>query len=118
MAEIQIDQHKYIEADHTYDRAAAIQDVMIGNADSVLGKTALIKGASDLYAKHFALIAEHSGDVAKAFAILEQVPKDGKEGVSRNRASTFLLGITKAGPIAESPPASPWPCTVESVPAP
>ena len=82
LAEIQIDQHKYIEADRTYDRAAAIQDVMIGNADSVLGKTALIKGASDLYAKHFALIAEHSGNVAKAFAILEQV---------RGRVMTDLL---------------------------
>jgi tetratricopeptide (TPR) repeat protein len=82
LAEIQIDQHKYTEADRTYDRAAAIQDVMIGNADSVLGKTALIKGASDLYAKHFALIAEHSGNVAKAFAILEQV---------RGRVMTDLL---------------------------
>jgi CHAT domain-containing protein len=82
LAEIQIDQHKYIEADHTYDRAAAIQDLMIGNADSVLGKTALIKGASDLYAKHFALIAEHSGNVAKAFVILEQV---------RGRVMTDLL---------------------------
>ena len=82
LAEIQIDEHKYTEADRTYDRAAAIQDVMIGNADSVLGKTALIKGASDLYAKHFALIAEHSGNVAKAFAILEQV---------RGRVMTDLL---------------------------
>ena len=92
LAEIQIDQHKYIEADHTYDRAAAIQDVMIGNADSVLGKTALIKGASDLYAKHFALIAEHSGDVAKAFAILEQV---------RGRVMTdLLMSGAKASPEA------------------
>jgi CHAT domain-containing protein len=82
LAEIQIDQHKYIEADHTYDRAAAIQDVMIGNADSVLGKTALIKGASDLYAKHFALIAEHTGNVPKAFAVLEQ---------ARGRVMTDLL---------------------------
>ncbi len=82
LAEIQIDQHKYAEADRTYDRAAAIQDVMIGNADSELGKTALIKGASDLYAKHFALIAEHSGNAAKAFAILEQV---------RGRVMTDLL---------------------------
>ena len=82
LAEIQIDQHKYTEADHTYDRAAAIQDMMIGNADSELGKTALIKGASDLYAKHFALIAEHGDDAAKAFAILEQV---------RGRVMTDLL---------------------------
>lgn len=82
LAEIQVDQHKYTEADRTYDRAAAIQDMMIGNADSELGKTALIKGASDLYAKHFALIAEHGDDTAKAFAILEQV---------RGRVMTDLL---------------------------
>src|SRR5271165_3822425 len=43
-------------------------------------------------------------------------PKDGKEGVSRNRTSTFLLGITKAGLTAESQPVSPSPCTAESAP--
>lgn len=92
LAQIQIAQHKYVEADQTYDRAAAIQDVMIGNADSVLGKTALIKGAGDLYAKHFALIAEHSGDVAKAFGILEQ---------ARGRVMTdLLMSGAKASPEA------------------
>ena len=92
LAQIQIAQRKYVEADQTYDRAAAIQDVMIGNADSVLGKTALIKGAGDLYAKHFALIAEHSGDVAKAFAVLEQ---------ARGRVMTdLLMSGAKASPEA------------------
>lgn len=82
LAQVQISQQKYDEADHTYDRAAAIQDMMIGNADSALGKTALVKGASDLYAKHFALVAEHIGDAAKAFAVVEQV---------RGRVMTDLL---------------------------
>lgn len=82
LAEAQIGEHKYAEADHTYDRAAIIQDVMIGNADSTLGKTALIKAASDFYAKHFALVAEHIGDTEKAFAIIEQV---------RGRVMTDLL---------------------------
>jgi len=82
LAQVQIAQHKYVAADQTYDRAAAIQDLMIGNTDSVLGKTALVKGAGDLYAKHFALNAEHSGDVAKAFTILEQ---------ARGRVMTDLL---------------------------
>jgi hypothetical protein len=45
-------------------------------------------------------------------------PKDGNEGVSRNRTSTFLLGITKDALTAESPPASPWLCTEELAPAP
>ena len=82
LAQIQISQKKYTEADETYDRAAAIQDVMIGNADSALGKTALIKGAGDLYAKHFGLIAEHGGDPAKAFTVVEQ---------ARGRVMTDLL---------------------------
>ena len=82
LAEVQISQHKYTEADSTYERAAVIQDMMIGNADSTLGKTALIKAASDLYAKHFALVAEHIGDTEKAFAIIEQV---------RGRVMTDLL---------------------------
>ena len=82
LAQVQISQHKYAEADLTYDRAATIQDMMIGNAESTLGKTALIKASSDLYAKHFALVAEYLGDTEKAFAIIEQV---------RGRVMTDLL---------------------------
>jgi len=82
LAQVQISQQKYTEADQTFSRAAAIQDMMIGNADSALGKTALVKGASDLYAKHFALIAEHLDDAAKAFSVVEQV---------RGRVMTDLL---------------------------
>ncbi len=82
LAQVQISEHKYSEADRTYDRAAMIQDMMIGNAESTLGKTALIKAASDLYAKHFALVAEHLDDTEKAFAIIEQV---------RGRVMTDLL---------------------------
>ena len=82
LAEVQISQHEYAEADHTYDRAATIEDMMIGNADSTLGKTALVKAASDLYAKHFALVAEHIPDTEKAFALIEQV---------RGRVMTDLL---------------------------
>ena len=72
LAQVQISEGRYAEADRTYDRAAAIQDMMIGNANSVLGKTALIKGASDLYATHFALVAQHTQGAPKAFAVLEQ----------------------------------------------
>src|SRR5439155_6127011 len=82
LAQVQISAEKYAEADRTYDRAAIIQDMMIGNADTTLGKTALIKAASDLYAKHFALVAEHLGNTEKAFAIIEQV---------RGRVMTDLL---------------------------
>ncbi len=82
LAQIQVSRKEYVEADETYDRASTIQDVMIGNADSALGKTALIKGVGDLYEKHFGLIAEHGGDPAKAFTVVER---------ARGRVMTDLL---------------------------
>jgi CHAT domain-containing protein/cation transport regulator ChaC len=82
LAQIQVSRKEYGEADRTYDRAATIQDVMIGNTDSALGKTALIKGVGDLYEKHFGLIAEHGGDPTKAFSVVEQ---------ARGRVMTDLL---------------------------
>src|SRR6266404_3250111 len=82
LAQIQVSRKEYEEADQTYDRAATIQDVMIGNSDSALGKTALIKGVGDLYEKHFGLIAEHGGDPAKAFTVVER---------ARGRVMTDLL---------------------------
>lgn len=82
LAQVQVSRKEYSEADQTYDRAATIQDVLIGNANSAIGKTALIKGVGDLYEKHFGLIAEHGGDPAKAFAVVEQ---------ARGRVMTDLL---------------------------
>ena len=93
---MQISEHKYKEADQTYDRAAIIQDVMIGNADSTLGKTALIKAASDLYAKHFALVAEHIGDTKKAFAIVEQVRGRQMKRFSTSPPATKSSGLSMA----------------------
>ncbi|MBV9036574.1 MAG: hypothetical protein JO182_18945, partial [Acidobacteriaceae bacterium] len=63
---------KYEESDQAFDRAALVQDAMIGNADSILRKTALITGASNIYSNHFALVAEHIHDTAKAYNIAEQ----------------------------------------------
>ena len=45
---------------------------MIGRADSVLTKTALISGASDLYSNHFSLLAEHFHDVSAAYTAVEK----------------------------------------------
>jgi CHAT domain-containing protein len=82
LAQVQISGKHYHEADNTYDRAAAIQDMMIGNANSALGKTALVNGASGLYAKHFALLADYLDNPAKAFLVIEQ---------ARGRVMTDLL---------------------------
>ena len=55
------------------DRASTFVDALIGNYSSVLQKTAIIKASSDLYSRHFALIADHLSDPAKAYSIIEQV---------------------------------------------
>ena len=82
LARIQTRQRKYAEADRTYDRAGMVQDIMVGNADTVLGKTALINNVSDLYAAHFALLTDHGRNTAKAFSVVEQ---------ARGRVFTDLL---------------------------
>ena len=50
VAELQVRQGKYVDADRTFDRAAAFIDTGLANASSVLEKNALIKPSSDLYA--------------------------------------------------------------------
>ena len=91
LAEIEIRQGAYSEADRAYDRAAAFVDSSIGDLSGVLDKTALIKASSELYSQHFCLVAQHFNDPAKAFSIIEQV---------RGRVTTDLLmagSITPAG---------------------
>ena len=85
---LDIKQGKYHEADAIFDRAAAFVDALIGNYSSVLQKTAIIKASSDLYAQHFALVADQLNDPAKAYSIVEQV---------RGRVTTDLL---TAGAVA------------------
>jgi CHAT domain-containing protein len=88
IAELDVSQGKYTEADRVYDRAAAFIDSLIGNYSTVLEKTALITASSELYSQHFALVAERFNDVPKAYHIVEQV---------RGRATTDLL---MAGSVA------------------
>ena len=88
VANIDIDQGKYQDADLVFDRAEAFVDALIGNYSSVLEKTAIIRSSGELYAQHFALVAERLTNPAKAFAIIEQV---------RGRVMTDLL---TAGAVA------------------
>ena len=82
VAEVEIKQGAYSEADRAYDRAAAFVDSSVANLSGVLDKTALIKASSELYVQHFCLIAQHFNNPAKAFSIIEQV---------RGRITTDLL---------------------------
>ncbi len=82
LAQLQVLQGEYAKADQTYQKASAFVDSGLANAPSVLEKTALIKASGDLFPEHFALVASHLNDSAKAYAIIEQV---------RGRVTTDLL---------------------------
>ena len=92
LAQVLIAQGKYSQASTLYDRAASLQDTLIGRADSMIAKTALITGADQLYEHHFALIADHFNDTGAAFKVVEQ---------GRGRALVDLL-ISGASISAES----------------
>ena len=82
LAELQVSQGKYPDANATYDRASDILDVMIGNVKSANAKVGLITSMSSIYTEHFALLADHLNDTAKAFSVLEH---------ARGRVTTDLL---------------------------
>jgi len=73
VAELQIARGQYADADRVYDRPEAFVDSMIGKATTVLEKTAVITASSQIYSKHFSLVADHFGDRKKAYSIIEHV---------------------------------------------
>ncbi|HZT36092.1 MAG TPA: hypothetical protein VFA15_09235, partial [Nitrososphaera sp.] len=82
LAQVLITQKKYADARAVYEKAETLQDSLIGKADTLIVKTALITGAGQLYAHHFALLADHFNDVDAAYNVVE----DG-----RGRAMVDLL---------------------------
>ena len=97
LARLQASLGKYREATQTYDRASDVLDAMIGNVRSAAGKIGLINAMSSVYAEHFALVAEHLNDTAKAFYVLEH---------ARGRVTTELL-------MSGKPPESPEELEIE-----
>ena len=89
LAELQVAQGRYSEADRVYDRAEAFLDSMIGNVSTALEKTAVITASSQIYSQHFALIAERFNNPQKAYAIIEQV---------RGRVAADLLAAGSVAP--------------------
>ena len=70
---------------------------MIGNVRSAAGKIGMINAMSSVYAEHFALVADHLNDTAKAFSVLEH---------ARGRVTTELL-------MSGKPPESPEELEIE-----
>ena len=97
LAQLQATQGKYRDASQTYDRASDVLDAMIGNVRSAAGKIGLISAMSSIYAEHFALVADHLNDTAKAFSVLEH---------ARGRVTTELL-------MSGKPPESPEELEIE-----
>jgi CHAT domain-containing protein len=82
LAQLQASQGEYSEASQTYDRASDVLDAMIGNVRSAAGKIGLVNAMSSVYVDHFALVADHLNDPAKAFSVVEH---------ARGRVTTELL---------------------------
>src|SRR6266446_1126586 len=97
LAQLQVSQGKYRDASATYDRASDILDAMTGNVTSAHGKIGLITARSVVYTEHFALVADHLNDTAKAFSVLEH---------ARGRVTTDLL-------MSGRPPDSPEELEIE-----
>jgi CHAT domain-containing protein len=73
LAQIQVAEGRFTDADRVYDRAEAFIDSLVGNVSTALEKTAVITASSQIYAEHFALAAGKFKDPAQAYAIIEQV---------------------------------------------
>jgi CHAT domain-containing protein len=73
LAELHVARREYAAADATYDRAEAFIDALIGRVSTVLEKTAIIRASSDIFARHFALVADHLSNPMKAYNIIETV---------------------------------------------
>lgn len=72
LAQVLIAQKKYADARAVYEKAETLQDSLVGKADTLISKTALITGAGQLYAHHFALLADHFNDVDAAYNVVEE----------------------------------------------
>jgi CHAT domain-containing protein len=82
LGDLQSAQQQYAEADATYDRASDILDTIIGNVTAAPAKLGVVTAMSDLYVRHFALLADHLHNTSKAYLVLEH---------ARGRVITDLL---------------------------
>lgn len=93
LAEVEVREGKYADADDAYDRASVFVDSLVGNYTSVLEKTAVLTAASDIYAEHFSLVAGQLHQLPRAYAIVEQVR-------GRILADLLLSGSTRSSDAA------------------
>lgn len=73
LAGFQMAKGQYADADNSFERAEDFLDAIIGRASTRLEATSVITASSEIYAQHFALIADHLNDPEKAYKVIEQV---------------------------------------------
>ena len=95
LAEVEVRQGRYADADDAYDRASAFVDSLVGNYSSVLAKTAVITASSEIYTEHFALVARQLHQLPKAYSIVEQVR-------GRVLADLLMSGSARPGEAANT----------------
>lgn len=71
LAEIQVQEKHYGEAEKSYDEAGYLVDSLVGHVSSAGAKTSLIETMTDLYVGEFALLADDLHVPEKAFLELE-----------------------------------------------
>ena len=82
LAALKSSEGRFLQADRIYDKAEAFVDAAIYSDPAILDKTTWINSTGEMYVQHFALLADHLGNTAKAFSVIEQV---------RGRVTTDLL---------------------------
>ena len=72
LAHLKVLRGKYAAADAIYSRAADFVEAMLPEVPNTTIKSSLIMAMSNLYAGHFALLAEQLHDLPRAYAVLER----------------------------------------------
>ncbi len=71
LAALQVREHRFADAERTYDQAGYLVDSMIGHVSSAAAKTALIVTMTDLYVGEFSLLSDDLNRPEKAFLAIE-----------------------------------------------
>ncbi len=90
LARLRADQGKIEDADHLYEQAEDVVEGLLVNIVSPNSRALLIGAKSQIYADHFALVADRPNNVARAFEVLE---------TARGRSSADVLRIRERIPI-------------------
>lgn len=82
LGQVETARGRYHDADRSYDRAEAFVEALVARSAAAMDRRSIVSSASEVFAQHFSLLADHMSDAPKAFSVIEQV---------RGRIMTDLL---------------------------